>query len=65
MTLPSLPLSAQVEIWREKIAAGTLTIEEARQAIEALRAGRVTAAPTRGKSAAVDSEKLLSDLEGL
>lgn len=66
-----LPLSARVEIWRKKVLDGTITIEEMREAVEAIRQGRVTAAATAAKSrssaraAPIDSDALLDDLENL
>ena len=64
-----MDINDQVEIWRGKAAAGTLTLPEMRQAIEHLRAGR-TAATARAKEKGtskkvVNSNDLLSELEGL
>jgi hypothetical protein len=37
-------LQAKIAIWRQKAIDGTLTVEEMKEAILALRAGRVSAA---------------------
>lgn len=65
-------LNAQIQVWRQKAAAGILTQEEMKQAIAALRQGRTVAAATSAKSrtakaakASVNSEDLLNQLEGL
>lgn len=42
--MTDLPLSAQVDLWRQKVIANTITDEELKQAVEALREGRRTAA---------------------
>jgi hypothetical protein len=47
-----LPLAVRVEQWRAKAREGTLTLEEQREAIVALRAGRVAAAQASPKRAA-------------
>ena len=60
-----------LSMWREKAKAGTLTKEEAREAIIALREGRVKAISTgvaskaRAKKPAVNSDDLLSELDSL
>jgi hypothetical protein len=46
-----LPLSVRVEQWRAKAREGTLSLEEQREAIMALRAGRVAAATSAAKKA--------------
>lgn len=67
-----IELSAQIEEWREKAKAGTLTEEECIQAIAALRKGNRAAAAvgsTKAKSAKAaktpDATALLNQLEGL
>jgi len=73
MTSPEL--QNQIAIWRQKAAANTLSIEEMREAIAALRGSRKSAseasaaskakprASSRGPSRSADD--LLKDLEGL
>ena len=39
-----LPLQARVDIWRQKAIAGTLTDDELKEAVLAIREDRVTAA---------------------
>jgi hypothetical protein len=64
-----MDIQTQVEIWRQKAAAGDLSIEEMREAIAYLRTMResaTTAAKAKGTSKkVVNSEDLLSELEGL
>jgi len=67
----------KLEEWRGKARAGQLTVEEMREAVLFMRAGRVHAAATKAKkaatgassprtikekAAAVDSDALLGDL---
>ncbi len=66
----NIPLSAKVEIWRQKAIDGTLTIEEAKEAVAAIRQGRVAAAQTSAKAAAkknvtVNIDDLMGGLESL
>ena len=71
MTSPEL--SNQIQNWRQKANANTLTIDDMREAIAALRAGRLSAseasaaskAKTRARSPARSADDLLKDLEGL
>lgn len=73
MTNPQLDLQMRVEEWRRKAREGTLTLEETRDAIKHLRAGRslIAAATggskTKAKAKAVkpSGDDLLSELEGL
>lgn len=69
-------LTAKVDEWRQKAAAGTLTVEECREALAFLRQGRVAASATStkartAKAAAakkagpINSDDLLSELDGL
>lgn len=68
-------MQAQIQIWRQKSRDGTITQDELREALKALREDRVRAATTseasRGRKAAtrakaaVNSDDLLSELEGL
>lgn len=72
MTL-ELDLRAKVEIWRQKQRDGTLSLEEAKQAIEAIRQGRVTAAVASARSKAksaptgptIDTKSFLAGLKGM
>ena len=75
MTLnPQLDLQLKVAEWRRKAREGTLSLEETREAITALRAGRslIAAATGGSKTKAASKAKakpsgddLLSELEGL
>ena len=73
MTTSPVPLELQSKIasWRLKAAEGTLTIEEMKEGIIYLRAGRVTAATAaksssrKKKSVAPPAEDMLADLDGL
>lgn len=64
-------LQSKIAIWRQKAADNTLTVDEMREAIAALRQGRVSAAVTsenaRRKTAKVaipSADDLLSELGG-
>lgn len=76
LTIGSFDRAAQVEIWRAKCRDGTMTQEEYKQVIEALRAGRkATSQATSGtksasrskaaKPAPISGDDLLSELDGL
>lgn len=63
---------SNIQIWRQKARDGTLTIEEARQAVDAIRkdrvgaqvvstASKVTKAKAAAKAAPIDSNALLDD----
>lgn len=68
-------MQAKIQLWRQKAREGTLTQDEMREAIAALRQDRVGAAATSEKSrekkaagrakANVNSDDLLSELDGL
>lgn len=65
-------LNAKIAIWRQKQAEGTLTLDEMREAIIALRGGRVSAsiasATSKAKKAPVvapSADDLLSELGDL
>jgi len=62
-------LQSRVQVWRQKANAGTLSIDEMREAIAALRGGRLAAAnatkTTRAKGPAKSADDLLTELEGL
>ena len=49
MTL-DVPLAVRLEEWRKKAAEGTMSTEEMREAILAIRAGRVSAQKTSSAS---------------
>lgn len=73
MSNPQLDLQMKVEEWRRKAREGTLTLEETREAVKVLRAGRSLIATATGgsttnrkaKAAKPDGDDLLSELEGL
>lgn len=67
-----LELQSKIANWRLRAAEKTLTLEEMKEAVIYLRAGRVNAASTaaatkRKKAVAVipSADDMLSDLEGL
>ena len=67
-----LELQAKISSWRLRAADGSLTLDEMKEAILHLRAGRVTAAAAsataKRKKAIVEIPKaddLLSEMEGL
>lgn len=68
----SLELQAKISSWRQRSAEGTLTLDEMKEAILYLRAGRVqaanaSAASKRKKSIAAipSAADMLSELDGL
>ena len=70
MTSPvPLELQAKIASWRLKAADGTLTLDEMKEGIKYLRAGRVTAAAasksTKKRSVAPPAEDMMAELEGL
>ena len=71
MTAQSPELQARISIWRQKAIDGTLTVEEMKEAIAALRAGRVSAAHASeasrkktAKTAIPSADDLLAELGG-
>lgn len=68
-------MNAKVQLWRQKARDGTLTQEEMREALTALRADRTNSHTNSGASRAkrttakakanINSEDLLSELDGL
>ena len=52
MTLDQAELNSKIATWRQKAADGTLSLEEMKEAIQALRGGRVSAAVASEKSKA-------------
>jgi len=71
----SQELQAKIQLWRQKAREGTLTQDEMREAIAALRQDRVGAAATSEKSrekrattrakANINSDDLLGELDNL
>lgn len=57
-------LTNQIAVWRQKATAGTLSIEEMKQAIAALRAGNRSAAssPKRGSTSTKGPARSAGDL---
>jgi hypothetical protein len=62
MTL-SLPLSAQVELWRQKVKDGTITTEELREAVRTIREGRVTASATKTRVSTAKGGRRVTDVD--
>lgn len=70
--MQSLELQSKLAVWRQKAKDGTLTLEEQREAIAALRGDRKSAAHsseqskrTKAKAAVPDAKALLASLGGL
>lgn len=64
--------STQIQIWRQKVTAGTITKEELKEALAMLAKGRGAAAAVSATSRAskapkkpVDADALLNELDGL
>jgi hypothetical protein len=64
--------NAKIAIWRQKIFDGTISVEEMKEAILVLRAGRIAAAHasesarrTRAKVEVPSANDLLKEMEGL
>jgi hypothetical protein len=60
--------NAKIQLWRQKARDGTLTQEEMKEAITVLRADRIHIGAAKGratKKAPINSEDLLTELEGL
>jgi hypothetical protein len=65
-------LNSQIAIWRQHAADGTLTLDEMREAIKALRGGRASAAIASATSktkkapmVVASADDLLGELEGM
>lgn len=62
-------LQSQIQLWRAKALDGTLSLDEQREAIRALRAGRLAAAErakaTRAKRAKAPTRDAASLLSGI
>lgn len=69
-------MQVKVANWRQKAREGTLTMEEMKEAIQAMRQDRVGAAASsaaskerkstaKAKKAPINSEDLLSELDGI
>lgn len=75
LTIGSFDRAAQVDLWRQKCRDGTMTQEEYKQVIIALRAGRKatpqatggskTKAAAKAKPQAASGDDLLAELDGL
>ncbi len=72
MAVTSPELQNKVVEWRSKAAAGTITLDEMREAILMLRAGRLSAVQsseakkrTAAKKAVKSADDMLKELEGL
>ena len=64
----SLELQAKIAAWRRKAVEGTLGIEEMKEAVIYLRAGRIaaaTASTSKKKSVAPALDDMMIELEGL
>lgn len=70
----SLELQSKIALWRQRAATGELTLDEMKEAIIHLRAGRVAAAAASSATAAKrkkafatipSQDDLLNELEGL
>lgn len=72
----STTIAENVQIWRQKVQDGTITTEEMRLALAAIRGERVAAGATssasrekkagavaKGKAAPIDSDALLGELD--
>ena len=73
--MTSTTIQSNIQLWRQKVADGTITNEELTEAIAAIRKERVgaagvsagatekkAAAKTRAKAAPIDSDELLAGL---
>lgn len=72
MSAQSPQLQSQIAIWRQKAADGTLTQEEMKEAVKAMRAGRISAAyasdgakKKKAQQVVKHADDLLGELEGL
>jgi len=76
LTIGSFDRAAQVELWRQKCRDGTMTQEEYKQVIIALRAGRKATPQASGgtksagrskaaKAVPISGDDLLSELDGI
>ncbi len=69
--IQSPQLQSRIATWRQKATEGTMTLEEAKEAVAALREGRMSvpaeAAAKRKKAVAAipTADSLLSELDGL
>lgn len=62
-------MEVQVDLWKQKAIAGTMTEDEARAAVAVLRQGRMAAAiagaAKKAKAGPVDVDAMLSELDSL
>lgn len=70
--MQSSELQAKLAVWRQRTRDGTMTVEDYKEAIAAIRGDRKTAANTseqakrtKAKAAVPDAKALLADLGGL
>lgn len=68
--MAGLEVGAKVDVWRQKMLAGTLTFEEQQAAVQAIRAGRIAAASQGAKTRAAKgpaktAEQMLGELDAL
>lgn len=62
-------MNTKIQLWRQRAREGTLTQEELKEAIQALREDRVksakTSATSRAKKVPVNSDDLLGELDSI
>jgi ribosomal protein L12E/L44/L45/RPP1/RPP2 len=63
--MTDLPLAAQVDLWRQKALSGTITDEELKEAVKALRSTREAAAVQGAKKKALAPVRDASAILGL
>lgn len=68
----SAEMQSKIAVWRQKAVDGTLTLEEMKEAILFMRAGRASAAAaseqarrSKAKAAVKDADTLLAELTNL
>jgi hypothetical protein len=62
---PSPELQSKILLWRDHAAAGTITIDEMKEAIIALREGRISASIASDKSRAKKAVKAIPSADDL
>lgn len=65
MTIDQAELNSKIAGWRQKAVEGTLSIEEMKEAIQALRGGRVSAAISSEKSKAKKAPVVVQSADDL
>ena len=53
----TMPPAAQIEVWRQKVKEGTITIEELRDAVKLIRDGRLSAGAAKPRAAATGGRR--------